>query len=66
MQELVNVVGSANIGQKVDLKQVTLALEGAEYNPKELPASFTVPKTRRRCITLCIGKNGLYWRKEHR
>jgi len=35
--KIVNVVGSTNIGQKINLKQVTLALEGAEYNPKEFP-----------------------------
>ena len=35
--KIVNVVGSTNIGQKINLKQVTLDLEGAEYNPKEFP-----------------------------
>jgi len=46
--KIVNVVGSINIGQKINLKQVTLASEGAAYNPKNFPASFTVPRTRRR------------------
>ena len=32
-----NVVASTGIGIEIDLKQVTLALEGADYNPKRFP-----------------------------
>jgi len=35
--KIVNVVASTNIGQEIDLKQVTLALEGADYDPKVFP-----------------------------
>ena len=35
--KIVNVVASTSIGQEINLKQVTLALEGADYNPKEFP-----------------------------
>jgi transcription initiation factor TFIID TATA-box-binding protein len=32
-----NVVASTGIGIEIDLKQVTLGLEGADYNPKRFP-----------------------------
>jgi len=32
-----NVVASTSIGQEINLKQATLALEGADYNPKRFP-----------------------------
>src|SRR5665647_1393000 len=35
--EIVNVVASTGIGQEINLKQATLALEGADYNPKRFP-----------------------------
>ena len=35
--KVVNVVASTNIGQEINLKQVTLTLDGADYNPKEFP-----------------------------
>jgi transcription initiation factor TFIID TATA-box-binding protein len=35
--KIVNVVASTSIGQEINLKQVTLALDGADYNPKEFP-----------------------------
>jgi len=35
--EIVNVVASTGIGQEIDLKQVTLGLEGADYDPKRFP-----------------------------
>ena len=35
--EIVNVVASTSIGQKIDLKQATVALEGADYDPKRFP-----------------------------
>ncbi|MGZ8889364.1 MAG: TATA-box-binding protein, partial [Halobacteriota archaeon] len=35
--EIVNVVASTGIGQEIDLKQATLALEGADYDPKRFP-----------------------------
>ena len=35
--KIVDVVASTNIGQEIYLKQVTLALEGADYDPKEFP-----------------------------
>jgi transcription initiation factor TFIID TATA-box-binding protein len=35
--EIVNVVASTGIGQEINLKQTTRALEGAEYNPKRFP-----------------------------
>jgi transcription initiation factor TFIID TATA-box-binding protein len=35
--KIVNVVASTGIGQEIYLKQVTLALEGADYDPKEFP-----------------------------
>jgi transcription initiation factor TFIID TATA-box-binding protein len=35
--KIVNVVGSTGIGQEMNLKQATLALEGADYDPKRFP-----------------------------
>src|SRR5659263_386524 len=35
--EIVNVVGSTGIGQEMNLKQLTLALEGADYDPGRFP-----------------------------
>ncbi|MGD0327479.1 MAG: TATA-box-binding protein [Halobacteriota archaeon] len=35
--EIVNVVASTGIGQEIDLKQATLALEDADYDPKRFP-----------------------------
>jgi transcription initiation factor TFIID TATA-box-binding protein len=35
--KIVNVVGSTGIGQEMNLKQLTLALEGADYDPKRFP-----------------------------
>jgi transcription initiation factor TFIID TATA-box-binding protein len=35
--EIVNVVASTGIGQDINLNQATLALEGADYNPKRFP-----------------------------
>ena len=35
--EIVNVVASTGIGQEINLKQATLALEGADYAPKRFP-----------------------------
>ena len=35
--EIVNVVASTGIGQEINLKQATLALEGADYDPKRFP-----------------------------
>ncbi|MCJ7639974.1 MAG: TATA-box-binding protein [Euryarchaeota archaeon] len=32
-----NVVASTSIGQEINLNQATLALEGADYNPKRFP-----------------------------
>jgi len=32
-----NVVASTAIGQEIDLKSVTLALEGADYDPEQFP-----------------------------
>jgi transcription initiation factor TFIID TATA-box-binding protein len=35
--KIVNVVASTDIGQEINLKQVTLGLEGADYDPKRFP-----------------------------
>src|SRR5674476_1193350 len=35
--KIVNVVGSTGIGQEMNLKQLTRALEGAAYDPKRFP-----------------------------
>jgi transcription initiation factor TFIID TATA-box-binding protein len=35
--KIVNVVASTGIGHDIDLKQVTLKLEGADYDPKRFP-----------------------------
>ncbi|MGA3360285.1 MAG: TATA-box-binding protein [Halobacteriota archaeon] len=35
--EIVNVVASTGIGQEINLKHATLALEGADYDPKRFP-----------------------------
>jgi transcription initiation factor TFIID TATA-box-binding protein len=35
--EIVNVVASTSIGQEINLNQATLALEGADYDPKRFP-----------------------------
>ncbi|MGZ5502845.1 MAG: TATA-box-binding protein [Halobacteriota archaeon] len=35
--EIVNVVASTGIGQDINLIQATLALEGADYDPKRFP-----------------------------
>jgi transcription initiation factor TFIID TATA-box-binding protein len=35
--EIVNVVASTGIGQEINLKQATLALDGADYDPKRFP-----------------------------
>src|SRR5450759_5877696 len=35
--EIVNVVASTGIGQEINLKQTTLALEGADYDPERFP-----------------------------
>jgi len=35
--EIVNVVASTGIGIEINLKQVTLALEGADYDPERFP-----------------------------
>ena len=35
--KIVNVVGSTGIGQEMNLKQLTLALEGADYDPGRFP-----------------------------
>jgi transcription initiation factor TFIID TATA-box-binding protein len=35
--KIVNVVASTDIGQEMDLKQVTLGLDGADYDPKRFP-----------------------------
>ncbi len=35
--KIVNVVASTGIGQEINLKQVTLALEGADYDPERFP-----------------------------
>ena len=35
--EIVNVVASTGIGQEINLNQATLALEGADYDPKRFP-----------------------------
>ncbi|MGZ8897934.1 MAG: TATA-box-binding protein, partial [Halobacteriota archaeon] len=35
--EIVNVVASTGIGQEINLKQATLALEGADYDPERFP-----------------------------
>jgi len=35
--EIVNVVASTGIGQDINLNQATLALEGADYDPKRFP-----------------------------
>src|ERR1035437_4585726 len=35
--KIVNVVASTGIGREIDLKQVTLGLEGADYAPKRFP-----------------------------
>ena len=35
--KIVNVVASTDIGQEINLKQVTLELEGADYDPKRFP-----------------------------
>jgi transcription initiation factor TFIID TATA-box-binding protein len=32
-----NVVASTGIGQEINLKQITLALEGADYDPEQFP-----------------------------
>jgi transcription initiation factor TFIID TATA-box-binding protein len=32
-----NVVASTAIGQEIDLKSVTLALDGADYDPEQFP-----------------------------
>jgi len=46
--EIVNVVASTGIGQEINLKQATIALEGADYDPKRFPGLVyrtTNPKT---------------------
>jgi transcription initiation factor TFIID TATA-box-binding protein len=35
--KIVNVVASTSIGREINLKQATLALEGADYDPKRFP-----------------------------
>jgi transcription initiation factor TFIID TATA-box-binding protein len=35
--EIVNVVASTGIGREINLNQATLALEGADYDPKRFP-----------------------------
>ena len=35
--EIVNVVASTGIGQEINLKQATVALDGADYDPKRFP-----------------------------
>ncbi len=35
--KIVNVVASTAIGQEINLKQVALALEGADYDPGRFP-----------------------------
>jgi transcription initiation factor TFIID TATA-box-binding protein len=35
--EIVNVVASTGIGQEINLKQATLALDGVDYDPKRFP-----------------------------
>ena len=35
--KIVNVVASTGIGHDIDLKRVTLGLEGADYDPKRFP-----------------------------
>jgi len=42
-----NVVASTGIGIEINLKQITLELEGADYDPNSFRASFTGPRTRR-------------------
>jgi len=52
--EIVNVVGSTGIGQEMNLKQLTLDLEGANYDPKRFPGLVyrtEDPKT----VTLIFG-----------
>ena len=64
--KIVNLVASTNIGQEIYLKQVTLALEGADYDPKEFPASLPHQEPEGGFITLWVGKNCRYGCKKHR
>jgi TATA-box binding protein (TBP) (component of TFIID and TFIIIB) len=42
-----NVVASTAIGQEIDLKKLTIAMEGADYDLKGSRAWCTGPRTRR-------------------
>src|SRR5665648_1259543 len=54
--EIVNVVASTGIGQEINLKQITLALEGADYNPKRFPG--VVYRTKDPKTTALIFRSG--------
>jgi len=43
-----NVVASTGIGIEINLKQITLALEGADYDPEQFPGLVYRTRTRRR------------------
>ena len=65
--KIVNVVASTGIGIEINLKQATLALEGADYDPERFPGlclSDQGPEDHR--VNFSIGKNCLNGCKEHR
>jgi transcription initiation factor TFIID TATA-box-binding protein len=51
-----NVVASTAIGQEIDLKSVTLALEGADYDPEQFPG--LVYRTREPKTAALIFRSG--------
>ena len=65
--EIVNVVASTAIGIEINLKQATLALEGADYDPKRFPGLvYRTKDPKTAALIFPIGKNRLHWCKEHR
>ena len=58
---VVNVVSSASIDQKMDLVKITKKFPETEYNPEQFPGlvfRLTNPKTA--ILIFRTGKNGMY------
>lgn len=57
-----NVVASADVGQKMDLNEITRTFPGVEYHPDQFPGLVFRLKTPKNCnIDFHFRKNGMYW-----
>lgn len=55
--EIVNVVASASVGQKIDLLEITKAFPEAEYNPAQFPGLVFRLKSPRTALSYSVQAN---------